>query len=91
MENSSRAEQTLPNLNHQVSELKRNACDIVFAVAYSAACFGQSGNDPSSKVELRLSQNNAVPFEQYGGCKEWRDGVLEYHAERKAKRLAKAS
>jgi hypothetical protein len=56
--NSSRAEQNLSNLNHQVSELKRNAFVIVFAVAYSAACFGQSGNDPSSKVELRLSQNN---------------------------------
>ena len=32
-----------------------------------------------------------VPIEKFGGCKEWRDDVREYHAERKAKRLAKAS
>jgi hypothetical protein len=32
-----------------------------------------------------------VPIETFGGCKEWRESVLEYHAERKAKRLAKVS
>jgi hypothetical protein len=32
-----------------------------------------------------------VPIDQYGGNAEWRDGVREYHAQQKEKRLRRAS
>jgi hypothetical protein len=56
--NSSRAEQNLSNLIHQVSKSKLNAFAIAFVVACSVGSCGRFGSDHSSKMELKFSQSN---------------------------------